>query len=235
MSVSGPTPDGCPSIRRTLQVRSDFQPSAPPAAAISHVCTRNSRAFFALFFLLVCCPDPASAGHLFADDESIYSQLAAGQGALVTMDAFPDPPSDTDDFILFLDFSTGGGGAPDEFSTGDVVRFTLNGCSLVFDFDSPVSGVSQDSFRIAISIASGGPCFAAYDDQLIVNNTATFEVISGEVRFTGLTLDDASLPSRKLITGKDFTLGASFYCGDTQEGLQVGPFAPEPEACDDGN
>jgi len=216
-------------------MRSSSQRSTPPDVENSRGFTRSSLAFFTLLLLMIWCPEPASAGHLFADDESIYAQLGAGQGALVTMDDFPDDPSETDDFILFLDFSTKGGGPPDEFSTGDIVRFTLNGCSLVFDFDSPVAGVSQGAHRIAISIPPGGPCFAAYDDQLIVNNTATFEVLSGEVRFTGLSLDDASLPSRKLITGQDFTLGDTFSCGDSQQGLQVGPFAPEQEACDDGN
>lgn len=135
----------------------------------------------------------ARAGHIF--DEGANPDppvpLLAGQGVEVTFEDIGNFSADAI-FHLTLQFLAFSGQAEDDFSTGDILSFTMNGFSLVMDFDNPLpSTTANASFQVINELTTGDPGFLEYDDQVFTNNTFTLVLLAGDgLRFDGFTIAD---------------------------------------------
>ena len=139
----------------------------------------------------------AHAGHLFneGDTPQDFVSLSALEGVEVTIDGVD---SDAEDglFLIQLLFSTSdpeeGEPRPDNWSAGDILRFTMNGFSVLFDFDAPSANTTLNlRFKLSAEIKDGDPGFTEYDNQVVVNNTFTLELLEGDgVLFEGFRLAD---------------------------------------------
>lgn len=150
-----------------------------------------------LGLLLAMSAPRAHAGHLFSDVAGVNPvALLANQGVEVTLDSV-DPAFEGDPgfFQISLRFNQDDftGLAEDDFSTGDILRFTMNGFSLLFDFDNPSADTTQNAaFQLIAKLEFGDDGLADYDDQIFAGNTFTLELLVGDgVEFGGFTLEDA--------------------------------------------
>ena len=145
----------------------------------------------------------AEAGHLFSEGGKPNAQLLPGQTIGFSFDEiFSEGPTALELFEMELYFDASGPSS-DAWSSGDALRFTMNGVSVDFDYASnPISGtdVFGNEF-LAASFAPPSAEFSAFSNFLAVDNSFTLQVQSGDgALFVGFELRDSN-GSEVFITG----------------------------------
>ena len=143
--------------------------------------------------LSACTASQVLGGHIFdeGDTPDPPVTLLALQGVEVTFEDINTYAADAA-FHLTFQFLTFSGQPEDEFSSGDILRFTMNGFSLLMDFDNPSSFTTTTaSIQVINELTAGDPGFSEYDDQVFTGNTFTLELIAGDgLQFDGFMISD---------------------------------------------
>ena len=133
------------------------------------------------------------------DSESIFVELTAGgpPAELILKTPPAGHPDLAPGFDVVLLFSTTPSGTSESFSSGDVLVFTMAGCSRTFPFDSPPVDVFINSAAtLNASIPELGECGSAYNDQNIAGATLTVLLQAGDgVKLVGAALGDTIQPN----------------------------------------
>jgi len=167
-----------------------------------------------LIAVVFLAPSPVEAQNNLAlfggDDESIFALLSPG--APPTEVILKDPPAGHPDraaefnFVLF--FSSNASGSQEYYSSGDVIQFTLAGCSRQYSFDQPNSEVFwYDAVMLDVSILPEGLCASTYDDQNVAGATIQIQMLAGDgAKFVGLAIADTMLPNSSWNFGSNMIL-----------------------------
>lgn len=132
------------------------------------------------------------------ESESIFIQLSAGgPPAEMIMKAPPEGHPDLGPQInLAFLFTSTPTSTAQSFSAGDVLRFSMVGCSRQFAFNSPASDViSNTAGLLNVGIPPGGLCAGSYNDQNAAGITLTLELLAGDgVKLVGVGIGDTIQP-----------------------------------------
>jgi hypothetical protein len=146
-----------------------------------------------------CEPHNAQAGHLFSQFGMSPQQINVGEGIEFrlggTQDVHDTNPTIAFYLHLFFNEDDPFGPATAIFSPGDVLRFTMGGVSIIYDFDNPGNITDLGGFFDEVNtfdlIGNGDPvaeAFAAGDSN---GQNFSLEVLAGDgVLFAGLEMAD---------------------------------------------
>ncbi len=175
----------------------------------------------------------------FALDESIYALITVGGDP--TQVILPTPGPEHPDIVAQVGvafvFPSTAANTTESYSSGDILRFTLNGCTRTWSFDTPSGDVSVNTpTMLATSILPGGACVGAYNDSFVGGAIMEIDLIAGDgVKLVGMVTADTIPTVVSWHFGSDMTLVRDSDGDGVSDHLDAFPDDPGEQYDTDGD